>query len=416
MRTYSLGTKVSIAFAFCLISIFILFISFYRYENELNMRKFKEDHIQSINYFLQLYSSDISYEEISRYFQSFGLESVPNDFTQKLVLQHGNIIYQQSADGIKFSAIIYDSIYYLLVDRDGVQHLLESREKLPSENFFLIIFLSIFALIAWLYVSTIRSIRPIKEFSDTVKRFADGDLSVKFDYKGKDEIGELSNEFNKTAKTIATLYNSRTLFLRTIMHELKTPIGKGRIIAEMVDDETQRTRLIKVFNRLESLINEIAKVEQLVTSKYSVKKKLCKIDDIFDVVFSMLFLEPDQIKKRIHINLGAKPFMMDVDQDMMALVFKNLIDNALKYSSDNHVDVTLKNNTISFINNGAPLEKPIDEYRKAFMTSSVGKGTKSGGMGLGLYIVDNILSMHFLKLGYSYKDGKHRFFINLIKA
>ena len=36
---------------------------------------------------------------------------------------------------------------------------------------------------------------------------------------------------------------SRQLFLRTIMHELKTPIGKGRIVSEMIEDDTQKEQI-----------------------------------------------------------------------------------------------------------------------------------------------------------------------------
>lgn len=47
------------------------------------------------------------------------------------------------------------------------------------------------------------------------------------------------------------------------MHELKTPIGKGRIISEMIKEDRQKERLIAIFLRMDSLINEFAKIENL---------------------------------------------------------------------------------------------------------------------------------------------------------
>ena len=57
-----------------------------------------------------------------------------------------------------------------------------------------------------------------------------------------DEIANVAIEFNNAVCKIRELIRSRQLFLRTIMHELKTPIGKGRIISEMVQDEMQKSR------------------------------------------------------------------------------------------------------------------------------------------------------------------------------
>ncbi|MDR3346314.1 MAG: ArsS family sensor histidine kinase [Campylobacteraceae bacterium] len=415
MKNYSLGAKVSISFAFCLLFIFILFITFYRYENELNIRKFKDEHIQSISYFLTLYRSDVAHEEIGRYFENFRLKAVPNELVQDIVLKRGNIIFQQNANHVKFSAIIYNNTYYLLVEHSPVEILFESQEKLPSNNFFLIVFLIIFMLILWLYISTMKSIRPIRELRKAVRQFANGNMDVVCSYNKTDEIGEVSQEFNKAVQMIKNLLRSRTLFLRTIMHELKTPIGKGRIVSEMIDDELQKNRMIKIFKRLEILINEFAKIEQITTKNYKTNKNVHDIREIFDMVFSVLLLEPDQLSKKVKLSLGKGAFPINVDLELMALVFKNLIDNALKYGSNHSVQITLKKNVITFSNKGEPLAQPIEEYRQAFITSA-NRENKNGGMGLGLYIVDSILTMHDLKLVYEYVNEHHHFSINLIGA
>jgi two-component system OmpR family sensor kinase len=317
---------------------------------------------------------------------------------------------------VELSAIIYNNTYYLFVEHaHNVKILFESAEKLPANNIFLIIFISVFILILWLYISTIKSIKPIKELRKVVRQFANGNLNVHYTYNEQDEIGELSREFNKAVKMIANLMHSRTLFLRTIMHELKTPIGKGRIVSEMVDDELQRNRLINIFERLDMLINEFAKVEQIATKNYKLSKSICDIREIFDMAFNILLIDAEQLNNKVKTDFGKRHFLINSDTELMALVFKNLIDNALKYGSESVVNVTLKKNTLSFTNKGKPLEQSIEEYRQAFI-SSTRHSKKGGGMGLGLYIVDSILAMHGLNLDYKYADGNHCFSINLIKA
>ncbi|MDR1284928.1 MAG: ArsS family sensor histidine kinase [Campylobacteraceae bacterium] len=415
MKNYSLGTKVSITFAFCLIFLLILFVLFYKYENELNLQRLKEKHLQSINYLMLLYENETPPENIESYFQSFEFKDIEDEFLSNLILKHGNIIVKQETNFGNFSAIIYNNKHYISIANETSVVLLESKDTIPSGNLFFVILILTFSLLVWLYISTIKSIEPIKEFGKVVRKLASGDTSVQFVYDGKDEIGELSKEFNKATRTIANLHNSRTLFLRTIMHELKTPIGKGRIVAEMVEEEVSRNRLIKVFKRLEVLINEFTRMEQVITKNYTLEKDTYNLKDVFNNAVSLLMFEPEQVVKRVYLDLGNKSFFVNVDLGLMSLAFKNLMDNAIKYGKDNIVKVVLKRNVLSFYNKGEPLEKAIDEYRQAF-TSSTKRDKLGGGLGLGLYIVDNILRLHELKLEYEYKNGQHRFFIVLIKA
>jgi two-component system OmpR family sensor kinase len=415
MKNYSLGTKVSITFAFCLLFLLSLFVIFYRYENELHLQKLKERHLQSINYISLLYQNKTSPQNIENYLQIFEFKKVANKSLGDLILQRGSVIVNQNTNFGNFSAVVYDNKHYISVNDGKSVILLESQEKLASSNLFFIILILTFSLLVWFYIFTIKSIEPIKEFGKIVKKLAGGDTSVQFVYDGKDEIGELSQEFNKATKTIANLHNSRTLFLRTIMHELKTPIGKGRIIAEMIEDEVNKNRLIKVFRRLEVLINEFTRMEQVITKNYALEKNTYNLKSIFEQAVSILMFEPEQVAKKVHFNLGSKAFFINVDIGLMALAFKNIMDNAIKYGKDNVVKIVLKKNILSFYNNGNPLEKPISEYRQAF-SSSTSRDKLGGGLGLGLYIVDNILKMHDLKLDYEYKNRQHRFFIILARA
>ena len=87
------------------------------------------------------------------------------------------------------------------------------------------------------------------------------------DRTGNDEISEVADAFYTAVMQIKKLNESRQLFLRNIMHELKTPITKGRITAEMIPEDKYQKRLISVFEKLEELINEFAAVEEATSGK-----------------------------------------------------------------------------------------------------------------------------------------------------
>jgi two-component system OmpR family sensor kinase len=183
----------------------------------------------------------------------------------------------------------------------------------------------------------------------------------------------------------------------------------------MVEDDLNKERLIKIFRRLETLIGEFAKTEQLIARNYTLEKKRHSILEILNLSFDFLMLEPEQLDKRVIKKLTKKNIYIDADLDSMALAFKNLMDNAIKYGSDGCVTVTLQKNTLTFSNKGKPLDKPIDDYKKPFVSSDDSAKVRMK-MGLGLYIVENILNLHGLELQYKYEDGSHCFFIDLMTS
>ncbi|MDR2080765.1 MAG: HAMP domain-containing histidine kinase [Campylobacteraceae bacterium] len=219
-------------------------------------------------------------------------------------------------------------------------------------------------------------------------------------------------KIDKFTKTVTDMSDFRTLFTRAIMHELKTPIGKGRIIAEMVENDLNRERLIKVFRRLDDLVDEFAKIERLAATNYEINMKRCSVKEILDASFDILMINTDQLKKKVSVKLPARNVYINADLDFMPLAFKNLIDNAIKYGSEGHVAITLERGVLSFCNKGEASDKLFAKSREPFIHSDK-KDKALGGMGLGLYVADNIFKIHGLKLDYEYKDSFHRFFINL---
>lgn len=209
----------------------------------------------------------------------------------------------------------------------------------------------------------------------------------------------------KNIKDSALLLNSRQLFLRTVMHELKTPIAKGRIVSELIDNEKQRSRLTDIFEKLNFLIDDFAKVEQIVSKNYHAHFHTFTVDEIISRSVDMLLLdkEDEKIIKNFQSDTTLK-----VDIDLIALAIKNLLDNGIKYSSDHKVSIEIEENKLLIISKGVKLPKSLNEYFKPFHNETK---DKNHGMGLGLYIVFSILSLHKFTLKHQYIEGKNIFSI-----
>ena len=208
----------------------------------------------------------------------------------------------------------------------------------------------------------------------------------------------------KNIKDTKRLLDSRQLFLRTVMHELKTPIAKGKIVSELLDDDKQKNRLISIFDTLNFLINDFATVEKVVSKNYDLSKQQYPINQIIENSIDMLLLEKtENIELK---NIDNKKIRIDLD--LFSLALKNLIDNGLKYSSDKKIIIEKKENQLLFISKGKALKHPLESYFKAFHNDT---SNKNHGMGLGLYIVNSILTIHSMQLDYFYKDEKNIFII-----
>ena len=403
---HSLITKISVFFVIAIILVCVLFITFARMQMNRALGSMQANQINAVNNLLELYKRNAPPSDIERYFSSYGLELVKDKNIIQNIITSGKIFFVQDTSIGEFSSVEYNNSLFLNIKNNSFVVVFESLGTKNLNDPLWVGFLLTMAVLISLYLSIVRSFTPLKKLSKNIKKFAQGNLDVNLAAThSEDEIGQVAQEFNNAIAKIQELIRSRQLFLRTIMHELKTPIGKGRLITEMLDDETQKERLVNVFERLEILINEFAKIEQLLSKSYSLNYQDYHFSLILEQVKDMSML--DNWDELISTDIECD-VVINVDFGLFALAIKNLIDNALKYSSDKKVRIICDENKVSVANRGAALAKSFEHYKQAFIRN---KDEKATGMGLGLYIIDKICELHKFRFEYNYSDGTHYFSI-----
>lgn len=250
-------------------------------------------------------------------------------------------------------------------------------------------------------------LRPLRRLRKQIARFGEGDMGVRFRIDGSDEIALIANELDTTQNKIRSLIESRTLFLRNIMHELKTPIAKGRIVTTMLSDEKQQARFEGIFERLESLIGEFALIEEITSGNQHHEKKEYRLVDIIDGAVDSAMVDYDAVTCNVDTSIK-----IEVDYRLFVTAVKNLIDNAIKYSPDKKMEITVEGGEILFSNFGEPLKNPLSYYIEPFTKDHPTKDS----FGLGLYIVDAILKEHGYVLAYERRGDNNCFIFVPLKS
>lgn len=274
---YSITTKITIIFAIAFSLMCLLFVTFANIQQESALEKLKDRQISAMNYLVALYERGNPPRDLEHYFKNFYLEYVGNKNLATSIATNGTVVFTQHTPLGVVQSVNYKGDLYLLIKNTSFQLLLESNDARHVNDPLWVAFLIVSALLISLYVSVLRSLSPLRRLSKDIRKFASGNMEMamtaRLNENEQDEIGQVAVEFDNAVCKIRELIRSRQLFLRAIMHELKTPIGKGRIVSEMVANETQKMRLINVFERLEMLINEFSKVEQLLSKSYALDRK-----------------------------------------------------------------------------------------------------------------------------------------------
>ena len=247
---------------------------------------------------------------------------------------------------------------------------------------------------------------PLKKLNDQINEFSKGNLGIDTSSKNGDEIGEIANNFNNSRIYISKLLSSKNLFMRNMMHELKTPITKAMFAIEILEESKSKQILNRAFLRMNEIIKELATVEKLTSKVQTLDIQNTCFLKIYDTSLKILMLENNSIDSKI------SDFKFDVDINLLSIALKNLLDNAIKFSSEKRAVLLANKDSIQVCSKGAKLKYELDYYTEAFSQEE----KRSDGFGLGLYIVKTICDLHGFKFVYKYENGNNIFSIVLKKS
>ncbi len=261
-----------------------------------------------------------------------------------------------------------------------------------------------------------RSMRYISRISSAMREIAEGDLNITLDVEGDDEFADMAENLNNMVEELRQLMDrereserTKNELITNVAHDLRTPLTSSIGYLELLsgpvklNEEMQKKYLditYKKSKRLQKLIEDLFGFTKLNYGKISMK--VSKVD-IVKLLSQMLeefypnFMEKN-LAYELQSNVTAK--VITADGNLLARLFDNLINNAIKYGSEGKkiivkVDATDTVVTVSVTNFGYVIPKEeLPLLFEKFYRVEQSRSVNTGGTGLGLAIAKNIVDMH----------------------
>lgn len=406
MRRESIFFTITISFVISMILVIISF-SIIMHNGQIHKeRHLKKKYFPMVRMFVKEYRQNGITQNLVKNLEVMNMEVVNNKgITTALVYNPKTEVLLERKSKKYFTRVLNlnDTNYVYIKNRNDVFLLKDNNTETASKKY--VVFLVFGVILMTLIISfltTIRKLYPLKILKDKVTTLGDENFDFECcDTTKKDEVSQLALEFKNTAQKLQDLKESRNVFIRNIMHELKTPITKGMFLIELNNSEENIEKLKKVFYNLETLINEFASIEELITSsKKNLDRNYYFLEDMIDEAVDKLMIEPQCVQNE---TLNLK---LHVHFKLFSVAIKNLIDNAIKYGDGEKPVLKTQDDNIIIENKGKELSHELESYFEPF---SKDENKQKGSFGLGLYIVHNVLKANGYHLEYEYESGINRF-------
>jgi signal transduction histidine kinase len=247
-----------------------------------------------------------------------------------------------------------------------------------------------------LYHATRRLFAPLDTIKQGVQKFGAGDMSHRIQINRKDELGELANSFNAMADDIQQMLDAKRQLLLAISHELRSPLTRARLAAEMMEDNDKKTQIIQDINEMESLIEELMETERLSSRHRKLNKTRQNIVKLISDTVHTWFDSAGVITR-----LAETEAMLDVDTARIKLLLKNLLDNAIRHTPDGarapEIQLMLDKQQalITVSDHGKGIQaRHLPHLTEPFYRVDPSRQRETGGYGLGLYLCRMIAEAH----------------------
>lgn len=250
-------------------------------------------------------------------------------------------------------------------------------------------------------------VKPIHRLRQGTRQLTDGNYAMRMPPYGRDELGQLTRDFNQLAERLQQNEASRKQWIADIAHELRTPIAILRGEIEALQDGINQPNT----STLASLHQEVMHLQRLVNDLYELsmsdkgalnyKLETCDIIGVLrETLEAYSTLLQEQQLTLDTMGISKKAIMLHGDPQRLQQLFKNLLENSLRYTDKPgrlRISTWQNADQVILCFQDSPPGVPDEALPRLFERLYRVEGSRNrttGGAGLGLSICYNIVKAH----------------------
>src|SRR4051794_13999587 len=260
------------------------------------------------------------------------------------------------------------------------------------------------AAVAFCYITTVQIVSPLRTLEQTVEAFGNGDLRVRAQAHGNDELSKLARTFNLMADRIETLLTAERRLLQDVSHELRSPLARLKFATELARTSQDRTRSMdrieKEIDRLSSLVSELLQVTRAENDPGSRHFREIALADLLRDVVDDSAMESEARQCRLRLT-ATNGLQLLGDRELLRRAVENVVRNAIRYAPEgSDIEVSLTPNSAYAIISvrdfgpGVPDESLSNLFKPFFRVEADRNRSNGGGVGLGLSIAERAVAVH----------------------
>lgn len=402
MKNISISTYINTIFGVAFFAITLAFIFFINIDKEKFIISQHQRYDIIAEALLHKLTNHPSEEQLKAFYDQFKVKEITQRETKLNIINECQLEMLKDSFLGRMRVFKQNDDFYIYVQQLSYNIMLQDLKPKPYSFQIASLVYAVFLIIFYiLYILLRKKLFPLKKLHKQIEAFSNGDLDIKIQSQSNDEIGKIAKSFANAIEFIKNQSNSKNLFMRNMMHELRTPITKGMIIAETMPDVKDKQILQNAFERMNNIIKELSTVEKISSNILSIHKEHIGFETLYNSTLKIMLLDTLPIKKEFD------KFYIDVDIELFCIVLKNLLDNAVKFNTAEKIIAKATQERIEIISYGEKLKYELDYYTEPFSQEE----KRSDGFGLGLYIVKTILDLHKFALKYKHQNGQNIFII-----
>jgi signal transduction histidine kinase len=238
--------------------------------------------------------------------------------------------------------------------------------------------------------------RPLNDIHSGALRFGQGRFDTPIPVRRHDELGELATQVNTMAHNIHGMLDAKRGLLLAVSHELRSPLTRARLNAELVADGNARDALLRDLGTMRDLISDLLESERLAAGHAALHAEATDLNALVRSLVGAQFASA-----HLQLDLADALPLVKVDAVRIQLLLRNLLDNALRHSvsatAAPQVGTSVEGDRLRLAvrDFGPGIDAAqLPHLSEAFYRPDSARQRNTGGIGLGLYLCRLVAHAH----------------------